>query len=323
LELTVLDAKSRKPVTGLTADDFVVKVNGVRQRLVALSEGTARRDAAGPTTSFPGVTRDVADNSRVAQRLFVILMNDAVSTNDPVERQNGKEIARRVVDALGPDDLAAVVFCRNNRHAQDFTPDRAPLRAAIDTFNPVPAIYQAPILNNVVRFLSEVPGVRRSVVYISATGGLATTRADRLADIVGLIDDGSLPFTIGDISGIGTARGTSASHIPVYLFHTTGLKAPSLEDVAAGRVRGLLDPSVEDTFRSVAAMTGGRAVWANNAPAELVPAMFEELWAYYILGFEPDYPLDGRLRWLQVELKRPGLVVYPSNVPLFTPRDAL
>ena len=41
-----------------------------------------------------------------------------------------------MIDQLGPEDLAAVVFTRDSRSAQDFTPDRARLLAAAETCAP-------------------------------------------------------------------------------------------------------------------------------------------------------------------------------------------
>ena len=323
LEVTVLDRRTRKPVTGLTAEDFIVKVGGDVQRIAAIAEVSADTSAAKTSDAFRQAAFDVAENTRQGQRLIVIIMNDAIGTNDPFERKTGKEIARRVIDSLGPNDLAAVVFVRDNRPAQDFTADRSLLLTAIETFNPMASVYAAPVLSNVVRFLSEVPGHRRSVIYISATGGLAAKQLSRLTDVAGFVDDGTLPVTSADVVSLGTARGTSASHIPIYLFHTAGLVAPNREDIASGRTRRELDWGAEDAFRSVAAMTGGRAVYATNTPAQEVPAVFEELASYYVLGFERSYPLDGKLRWLQVEVRRPDLLVFPSNVPLGTPREAL
>ena len=49
--------------------------------------------------------------------------------------KRAKQIARNVVDQLGPADLAAVVFTFLGR-AQNFTADRAQLMAAIDSFTP-------------------------------------------------------------------------------------------------------------------------------------------------------------------------------------------
>lgn len=48
LEVTVLDKRTRTPVKGLTADDFVIKVNGERQPIVSVAEVVV--SAADPPT---------------------------------------------------------------------------------------------------------------------------------------------------------------------------------------------------------------------------------------------------------------------------------
>lgn len=78
LEVTVLDKKTRAPITGLTADDFIVKVNGRAQPVVSLAEVSVP-GAANPAT--PGITesaRDVVSNELTSPRLFVLVMNDAL-----------------------------------------------------------------------------------------------------------------------------------------------------------------------------------------------------------------------------------------------------
>jgi len=98
------------------------------------------------------------------------------------------------------------------------------------------------------------------------------------------------------------------------LFSTHGLHAPTAQDLRwSGGVNAAYEIHVE-TLRTIAGLTGGRAIAANNAPTELVPAVFDELASYYALAYESSYPADGRRRWLQIDVARRDVMVMPSRV---------
>jgi hypothetical protein len=156
-------------VRGLTADDFVVRVNGEPQRVVSLAEVTVPGAADAAAPAFAEAAEDVASNNLPSPRVFVLLMNDAAGGRDPFYRKTGKEVAHRFIDMLGPDDLAAVVFERDNRKAQDLTNDRILLRRAVEEYRPMatPGIEPMAVLRRTVEFLHSLPGYRRAVVYVS------------------------------------------------------------------------------------------------------------------------------------------------------------
>lgn len=62
----------------------------------------------------------------------MLVIDDATLPADPYMVRRAKQMARAFIEGLGPTDLAAVVFTRDNRHAQDFTRDRARLLAAAE-----------------------------------------------------------------------------------------------------------------------------------------------------------------------------------------------
>ena len=82
------------------------------------------------------VTPDVTTNEVQDSRLWVLVIDDAVSHFDARVMQNIKDITKRVVEGLPPSDRMAVVFTRDNRHTQDFTNDRRKLLNAVETFTP-------------------------------------------------------------------------------------------------------------------------------------------------------------------------------------------
>ena len=80
-------------------------------------------------------------NDRVGKRVVVIAIDDgSLSTNGALWGViKTRTIATTIVKALGPDDLAAVVFTEHAKTAQNFTSDRRLLLAAIDTAPLFPA----------------------------------------------------------------------------------------------------------------------------------------------------------------------------------------
>ena len=120
---------------GLTPPDFTILENG-RPRPVSVFSAIDIPDEPPPAAAWVRtVASDVGTNDGVNERrLFLILFDDAAGQQSPRILKNAKDIGRQVVDTLGPADLAAVVFSRDNRNSQDFTGDRARLLKAVDTF---------------------------------------------------------------------------------------------------------------------------------------------------------------------------------------------
>jgi VWFA-related protein len=134
LDVSVL-GKDRQPIRGLTAADFTVLENGKPQPIVAFSSVDI------PTVPLPSapwmrdVGSDVATNTLDTRRVVVIVMDDGMTESDPGTAKTAKVIARNVIDRLGPNDLAAVVFTFQGR-SQNFTTDHSRLIAAADSFIP-------------------------------------------------------------------------------------------------------------------------------------------------------------------------------------------
>jgi hypothetical protein len=176
LELTVLDKRTRKPIAGLTADDFVVKVGGTPQVIEAFEEVRVTGRVAPLPRAFAEAATDVASNTLDQPRLFLLVMDDVYADrdprgNDPYTRVKAIDIANTVVDQLGPGDMAAVVFSQANTPAQDFTTDHVALRRAIKTFTPRPvhpkmvSPLSLGVLERANNFLRQMPGYRRAIVW--------------------------------------------------------------------------------------------------------------------------------------------------------------
>lgn len=131
LAVTVLDGR-RQPITGLTAADFTVLEDEQPREIatfavVDLGNSVATADAAWMNEVPP----DVVDNqdSRREGRLVVILMDRSI----PVGHATvvAREAAIAAVEALGPNDMAALVST-SGRVPHNFTTDRARLIRAIN-----------------------------------------------------------------------------------------------------------------------------------------------------------------------------------------------
>ena len=135
LDVSVLD-RDRRPVRGLAPADFTILEDGKPQAVTVFQAVDVPDDAPAAVAWTRDVAPDVVTNEGVQdRRLFLIVMDDATIQADPRAIGKAREIANGVIDRFGPSDLAAVIFTRNNASAQDYTVDRARLRAAVAKFS--------------------------------------------------------------------------------------------------------------------------------------------------------------------------------------------
>jgi VWFA-related protein len=335
VEVTVVDRHTRQPIRGLTIGDFVVKVNGQPQEVVALTEIVA----PGADTSSAEWTLeapiDVADNRRhpasESERLIAIVMDDAIGRSTGVAPYNthiGKAAAHRIVDELGPHDRAAVIFAQFNQHAQEFTSDRTLLRRAIETYSPQtldPILAKEMSLATLLRtraFMAGMPEHRRAVFYI--TLGIASSEEDGPQDLqVDMATSLGRESMLGREGAAahlslvqGAVQAARLAHVPVYPISTEGLVAPGPNEIRRG-----LGPMVQyDVLRALADSSGGRAVYNTNAPDREIARIFDELSSTYMLAYSASFPMDGKVRQLQVQVTRRDAEVTLGTLHFRTPR---
>jgi VWFA-related protein len=333
LELTVLDKRTRKPITGLTADDFIVKVAGKEQVIEAFEEVRVTGRPAPLPRAFTEAATDVASNTLEQPRLFLIVMDDVFGDRDPrgndgYTRVKAIDIANTVVDQLGPSDMAAVVFSQANTPAQDFTADRVALRRAIKTFTPRPvhpmmvSILSLGVLERANNFLRQMPGYRRAIVWVTLGPGSVDLDQEDLMIWTG---EPGQPVSlaanqINETAASGAARvggGGSMAPVPVYAYSLDGLKPVTVRETQG---TAMPNPFGNEAMQKVTVNTGGRLIHGTNAPDRVVPAMFEELSSYYTLAYRGDFPMDGKLRWLDVQVKGHDVLIAPSGTSFTTPR---
>jgi VWFA-related protein len=339
LDVTVLD-KDRRPVRGLTANDFVIKENGRAQRLVAVTEVDAA--AADPAPSAwmryapPDVTsNDLADRLGEGQAIGIVL-DDLTIPEDSVEMiVSAREIARFIVNSMGPSDVAAVVYPFKPGRTQDFTQDRGKLLAAIDKFDPeqpewrtLQPRYSGPIEGDIQRYntalgrdpclqlqpviptlrtvtsrLATVPNRRKALFYVSQ--GLpfvfrpGSTRCQTL-----LYDELRKAFETAqrynvNMHGIDPA---GAAGYQRYLQepHIRNARLVPQRDLVGARQAASVR---HDFLELLGEQTGGRPVTDNDDLEAAVAGIFEEYGSYYLLGYETtNGEPDGKFRRIEVDV---------------------
>ena len=366
LDVSALD-KDRHPVHGLTVGDFTVTIDGVPRRILAFKSVDVPPPV--PPAEAPwvrDVAPDVATNTHLGGRVVAIVIDDGsfsqveevsghtstaaggLPVADLWAIQKTREIARAVVDDLGPDDLAAVMYTENNHTAQDFTSDRARLLAAIDKSalapgssmstaadaGPLPGAMTAAQLTA----LADPKGDDRGscfcgVCSIEALGRVADALRSlpQQRKIMIDISVGRVVLTPGIPAGQETCnlRRHDAmtdvfkqAQLANVTIQTVDPKGLTVGQVGTGDAYGV-NPSTERTefLRTVAETTGGRAVINDNDVQRQIPALLAESSSYYLLGVErPLTKDDGHWYPIKVQVSRPGVTVR-TRTGYYAPTD--
>jgi VWFA-related protein len=312
--VSVLDA-DRRPVEGLTASDFVVLEDGRRRPISVFEPVTLPPPPTVTATWQRDVARDVVANTVPRDGRLVILVIDRTVGFD--DARLARRIGHAIVDELGPNDLAAVVFTTefaNLAAPQNFTADRARLRAALaHTFTATPGgeddLYQRggcpcglcvmETLTRVAETVRDVPSRRKELFFISTAftgyaGGVNAHPLDRGA---------ACGFKLRDARE-ALRRELRLGHVTIHTLDPRG-----------GGV---------NTGHMLTDFTGGRPVMGTNTPETFVPAIFAESGSYYLIGFEPTdlTRRPDRVRRIDVEVARPGVAVWTRSGYYPEPPDA-
>jgi len=328
LDVSVLD-RNRRPVRGLTPVDFTILENGVAQKIAAFNAVDIPEPAPPPTGWMREVAPDVRTNERIEERrLFLILLDDATIQGDVRAVNNVRDIARKVVDRLGPSDLAAVVFTRDNRSSQDYTNDRARLMAAIDKYSlgfrdmgrgvagdDLYFMYSVNVLQSAVDVLTALPDRRKSIIYVGQgvpvdLSMAATPQAPGMGAGSSALAQSTLMLRLlrQMLDAFEDAR---RANVNVYTVDPCGLRVDPPPPPPPPAPPPTCVPGLEvEYLRTVALNTGARAVVDTNDFDPGVQAIFEENAAYYLLGYQSTDPQrDGKFRRIDVRVNRPGVEV--------------
>jgi VWFA-related protein len=338
LDVSVLD-KDRRPVKGLTAHDFTILEDGKPQAVAAFS-AIDLPDPVPPSTPWMrDVAPDVRSNAEYNERrLIAIVMDDATIPFQIQMIKSAREIGRLVVDRLGPNDMAAVIFTRDNRNAQEFTNDRARLLKAIDSFEfggrnvgippGFPAISESLAFQQSVGTIMRVAGSltalsqrRKAVVYVTVGVPVDTGIASEpvLAGSGGGATETGAIFQqlMNDLTN--TYRKAHLASVNIYTVSPAGVGG-MFAFIESERMLNKKVPPYEtpanylDFLVGIAENTGGRAFPERNEFASALDQVFVENGSYYLLGYAPPNPrADGKFRRVEVKVNRPNTTVRSRN----------
>jgi VWFA-related protein len=351
LSVLVLD-KQRRPVKGLTAADFVVTDGGARRVIdgflpVTLPETPESTADTNPEWIRQGVS-DVTTNQRASDgRLVIIMMDRSI----PMEEGTvaARKIARAAVDALGPGDLAAVVYdsgFASEGASQNVTGDRGRLLAAID----------APFMG-LVNPPDEADGLRRGEPDIRHTGDCVCGLC--VLESIAKVADALAAETVRQkmILWIGSALVIQERPMdPVECYGLVrGYREQAMRALDRANVTfHALDPSGLETLARTAggfradpknsprrtlerqadlavlpSYTGGRTVVNTNRAEDAIPSIFDESSAYYLIAIARGSGTGERddERRIHVKVNRPGVTIrtrrgYFSQTPTSVARNS-
>jgi VWFA-related protein len=326
LDVSVLD-KDRRPVRGLTAADFTILEDGKAQDIRTF-KAIDMEDVveALPAPWVREVAQDVRRNDEFKDHRVVLIVMDSSTPMPAADVMLAKRLARSAVDQLAPDDLAAVVFTFDRSAGQLFTRDRARLRAAIDRFNGsmdntwgmdkygrvrnVPfyefnesamTLYQSTLsaLSGLARDLAELPERRKALILVS----------------VGLPIDASLAAPdVAPSSGDQSGKTADLLHDLREALAAAQRANVSIYSLDPGGLRTVASPLNQDFLRTVSDTTGGFVVVDTNDPAPGIAQIYRENRSYYLLGYQSaNGRTEGRVRKLEVQVNRPGVIVRARN----------
>ena len=335
LDVSVLD-KNRRPIRGLTKADFTVAEDG-RPQEIAIFESIDVPDPEPPPVAWMrDVTPDVTTNEDKVTRLWVIAVDDALIPTDPWIIKSSRKIIEDIIDKLGPQDLATIVFTADSRKAQDFTNDRTKLRATLDQFNPGFATWTQGTNNvvdpidgdlhfmmgsvntvlNIVETLKALPNERKGLIWVTpgvpmdAEVAMTPVKAPNPRDGMGKQmggQDAHLRIVRLTKDVFEAAR---IANVPVYPIDPCGFNGLAGYISAATRSVILNPPKAVramDHILMTAANTGGHAIVNTNDFTPGINSIFEENKSYYRIGYYPtNTKSDGTQRRLNVKVNRDG-----------------
>jgi hypothetical protein len=320
VEASILD-KDRRPVRGLTKADFQVFEDRKPQEIVDVQEILFDVEPTPPVWAS-AVRPDVETNDLADRRLIAIVMDDLGCCKLPTARNPGPTkstspkapndvlisdrwainnaiaTAHRLIDGLGPRDLATVALTHDLMAIQPFTNDREALRDVVRRFAPITETgcrpkppYPRPEFD-LTWLLRMSPQPVKSVVVLKSPILIRLLEVPVCPDrMYTLPDTGGLKFPVLTPDAWRPPDPLDLPPVPVYTLNVSGLQ---VDRPALFHLNG---PNP----------TGGRNFYLTNDLGPAVDEVLAENDSYYLIGFRTSRPtVDGKLRLLDIKVTRPG-----------------
>lgn len=324
--VTVLD-KDRHPVTGLTASDFDVLVDGKPRPLAAFAAVTLPDEPALGTAAarVQLAVPDVHTNRLPPEgRLVVIVLDRSIPDGQPMQAAHA--VANAAIDRLGINDIAAVVYTGavSRRYSQDLTVDRARLHAAVNrlTFGAVSEPPAPPSLTAAnasrgapqpdqaldrVQLISKDRGgdCRCGICVVDTLTAIANTLTSAMGrekSILFIGSDIAISTTVQDAREYCAAfiypardkltRALDAANVTFHAIDPRGLESlgetAELDRPAAGGGERQATLFRQSSLGVLPDYTGGRLIVNSNNPERTIGPIFDESRSYYVLAVARD-----------------------------------
>jgi VWFA-related protein len=330
LDVSVLD-RNRHPVRGLSKADFTVLEDGKPQDVAIFDAIDVPDPEPPPVAWMRDVTPDVTTNDGKVTRLWMIVLDDGLTPGEPFPMKASKEIVRRIIDKLSPNDLATIIFTADSRKAQDFTNDRTKLLATLDGYHPGLSGWQLePIppkpgpanpdwqfqtgalltLRSVMESLIAMPSSRKALIWVSPGVPMEFDIVPTKAPIPKGADGTTMGPIMNQLRNVDVAKDVfrlgREANVPIYPIQPCGLvsREPVGGDACARTGVAL------DFLLTTASNTGGHAIINTNDFTPGIDSIFRENGSYYLIGYYPANAVqDGKVRQLSVKVNRPDVEV--------------
>ena len=304
VDVTVRGARDL-PVDDLQAADFEVEEDGIKQTVETAQFVRLTGERTSDLNDPPQIRSQAhaaMEAAREDVRLFAIFLDDYHIDKEPTITLTLRKHLEEFVNALGPNDLVAMMEPLTPLTALTFTRDRNALLAWVKQFEgrrgqvfPV----KSPVEEEQLR-RNDLRIVRAEVTYnaleaiVTRLGGLKEGRKSVLFVSQGPPSWDNMNRVQPLLQAVMTAANRGS--VMVHALDPRALGAPNGGD--------------DNTLRILAGETGGRAIVNTNDPTNQLAGVIEDQSAYYLLGYAPQRTLnDGKFHKISVRAKRGGLRV--------------
>jgi VWFA-related protein len=297
--------RNGEPITDLQPDDFIVRENGVLQKVETVQfvklNGQMPPDRA-ESTDIRSLAHAEVEAGREDVRVFVLFLDDYHVDKAPTIMIPLRRTLRAFIEKLGPYDLVAVMDPLTPLTHVEFTRDK----------------------NRLLEIVNSFEGRRGELFPVRSAAEEAQQTQRNIWELRGGVTLDALNAIVTKLGGLREGRKSVlfvSQGPPVSL---RSVNWPRMEDVVQSANRAnvtihALDPrplgSAEFggnmVLRRFADETGGRAIFNTNDHASHLDDVFNDASAYYLVGYTPTRGeiADGKFHKIDVEVKRPRVRV--------------